>query len=109
MLGQHLRAYIHLQPEPRWFCCSLVLPALDALEQPHPTAPSTLNSLTFLTHPHWSKQSSQTFWFGKGIDHENLSLFHLNIKLKSKQYKVHFLMCCPIPVGLLSLFFLGEL
>lgn len=46
---------------------------------------------------------------GKGISHKNLSLFHLNIKLKSKQSKVHFLMCCPIPVGLLSLFFLGEL
>lgn len=42
---------------------------------------------------------------GKGIDRKNLSLFHLNIKLKSKRYKVHFLMCCPIPVGLLSLFF----
>lgn len=43
---------------------SLSLPAsaaLETLEQPHPPAPSTLSSLTFLTHPHWSKQSSQTF------------------------------------------------
>lgn len=78
----------------------------DAALGTHPTAPSILSSLTFLTpHPPWSKQSFQTFWFGKGINHEPLSLFHLNIKLKSKQYKVHFLMCCPILVGLLSLFF----
>lgn len=68
--------------------------------------------LSFFPRPRQSKRGFQTFLVprtGKGIDRKNLSLFHLNIKLKSKQYKVHFLMCCPIPVGLLSLFFLEEL
>lgn len=70
--------------------------ALGTLEQPHPSPPSILSSLAFLTHrPHWSKQSFQTSWFGKGINHEPLSLFHLNIKLKSKQYKVHFFNVLP--------------